>query len=64
METSASAAISALSNIGPSLREFGAFGNYSVLPGYVKVTLSFCMIAGRLEIFTLLIILLPGFWRR
>jgi trk system potassium uptake protein TrkH len=64
VETSISAAISALSNIGPGLGEIGATEDFSHFPGAVKLVLSFCMIAGRLEIFTVLVLILPGFWRR
>ncbi len=62
--TSLSAALSAMGNIGPALGEVGPTDNFSHLPAVVKVVLSLCMIAGRLEIFTLLVLLDPQFWRR
>jgi trk system potassium uptake protein TrkH len=34
------------------------------MPAHVKLVLSFCMLAGRLEVFTFLVLLQPGFWRR
>lgn len=62
--TSASAVLTALGNVGPGLGAVGPSETFSPLPGYAKLTLCFCMIAGRLEIFTLLVLLQPGFWRR
>jgi trk system potassium uptake protein TrkH len=62
--TAASAALTALGNVGPGLGAIGPFDDFSHLPGVVKLVLAFCMLAGRLEIFTLLVLLQPGFWRR
>lgn len=42
----------------------GVSGSYAALPATVKLLLTFDMLAGRLEIFTLLVLLLPSFWRR
>lgn len=64
LETAASAALTALGNVGPGLGSVGAFDNFAHFPQPLKILLSFCMLAGRLEVFTLLIILSPGFWRR
>ena len=63
--TSISGAASSLSNVGPGLgSEIGPNSNYSGLPNESKWLLSIGMILGRLEIFALLIIFLPSFWRR
>ena len=63
--TSISGAASSLSNVGPGLgSEIGPNSNYSGLPDKSKWLLSVGMILGRLEIFALLIIFLPSFWRR
>ena len=63
--TSISGAASSLSNVGPGLgSEIGPNSNYSGLPDESKWLLSIGMILGRLEIFALLIIFLPSFWRR
>ena len=63
--TSISGAASSLSNVGPGLgSEIGPNSNYSSLPNESKWLLSIGMILGRLEIFALLIIFLPSFWRR
>lgn len=64
LETSFSSAISAMGNIGPGLGQIGAFDNFAHYEPQLKVLLSVCMIAGRLEIFTLLVLLTPAYWRR
>lgn len=63
-EESIGSTVSAISNVGPSLGKIGGFGNYSELPVVCKWTLSFLMMTGRLEVFTVLTILLPGFWKQ
>jgi trk system potassium uptake protein TrkH len=62
--TAVSAALTALGNVGPGLGAVGPFDNFSHFPAAVKLVLSLCMLAGRLEIFTLLVLLAPAFWRR
>jgi trk system potassium uptake protein TrkH len=62
--TAVSAALTALGNVGPGLGEVGPFDNFTHLPSYAKLALSACMLAGRLELFTFLVLLQPGFWRR
>ena len=62
--TAMSAAFSAIGNVGPGLGEVGPTDTYAHFPAAVKATLTFCMLAGRLEIFTVLAILEPHFWRR
>ncbi len=64
LTTALSAGISAVSNIGPALGEVGPADHYAHFPSYVKLALSFCMIAGRLELFTVLVLLNPRFWRQ
>ena len=60
-----SAYASSLSNVGPGLgSEIGPNSNYSGLPDPSKWLLSVGMILGRLEIFAILIIFLPSFWRK
>jgi trk system potassium uptake protein TrkH len=63
LETSISVAFSVTANVGPALGAVGPGADYSHFPGYVKLGLSFCMLAGRLDIFTLLVLLQPKFWR-
>ncbi len=62
LETSFSAVISALSNIGPGLGDVGPVLNYSGLPDLAKITLSACMIVGRLEVMTVLVLFTREYW--
>ena len=62
--TSFSGVIACLSNIGPGLAKVGAVETYSHLPGIVKIVLSFCMVVGRLELYTVLLLFIPGLWRK
>ena len=57
------ATISCVGNIGPAFGDFGPTENYAAVPALGKWVLSFLMIAGRLEIFTVLILFAPAFWR-
>ncbi len=62
--TAFSAAASAISNVGPGLGEMiGPSGNYFLLDNGAKWILSLTMIIGRLEIFTVLVLLSINFWR-
>ena len=54
---------SALGNIGPALGNFGPVNNYAALPHLAQWWASFLMLIGRLELFTVLILLTPFFWR-
>ncbi len=54
---------SSLGNVGPALGEFGPVNNYAALPDLGKWWASFMMLLGRLELFTVLILLTPFFWR-
>ena len=62
--SSATAVIASLSNIGPGLGVVGPTGNYSAFSSFSKIVLSFCMIAGRLEFFPLLVLFTPSVWKR
>jgi trk system potassium uptake protein TrkH len=61
---SASAVIANLNNIGPGLGTVGATKNYGHFTWLTKLNFTFLMMVGRLEIFPVLVLLLPGFWRR
>ena len=62
--TSISASVTALSNVGPGLGPIiGPAGNFLPLPDTAKWLLSFGMLLGRLELFTVLVLLMPRFWR-
>jgi len=58
------AALSCIGNIGPAFGTMGPTENYAHVPALGKWVLSFLMVAGRLEIYTILILLAPTFWRR
>lgn len=58
--TNLTAVISAISNIGPGLALVGPIGNFSMFSHFSKIVLSICMLAGRLEIFPILIIATAG----
>ncbi len=60
--TAFSAVGACLNNLGPGLG--GVAENYAALDAHVKWGLIFAMLLGRLEIFTLLVLLTPAFWRR
>ena len=62
--TAMSGALTALANVGPGLGDIiGPAGNFSSLPDSAKWLLSAAMLLGRLELFTVLILLTPAFWR-
>jgi trk system potassium uptake protein TrkH len=61
--SSTSAVAASLSNIGPGFGMVGPVMNYSGLTALTKILLSFSMILGRLEIYTVLILLTPFFWK-
>ena len=61
--TSITAVAACMFNIGPGLGGVGPLDHYGHLPDLAKWVLSGCMIAGRLEFYTVLVILTPAFWR-
>ena len=61
--TAVSVALSVTANVGPALGSAAGDGGFAQFPDYTKLGLSFCMLAGRLDIFTLLVVLQPRFWR-
>ncbi len=63
-ETNASAAISCFNNIGPGFDVVGPAGNFSAYSDFSKYTLSVAMLLGRLEIYPLILALLPSTWSR
>lgn len=64
LTTAVSGAATAIANVGPGLGEvIGPAGNFAPLPEAAKWLLSFAMLLGRLELFTVLVLLVPAFWR-
>ena len=57
-------AFSCMSNTGLGAGITGFGGSYDMLPDAAKWVLSFLMLTGRLEIFTVLLLLAPSFWRK
>lgn len=62
--TALSAVAACLGNVGPGLGQVGPTLNYGFLTSVEKGVLMFCMLAGRLEIYSLVIIFFPAFWRK
>lgn len=60
--TAATASLSALNSIGPGLEGVGPAESFAWIHPFGKLTLSFCMLLGRLEIYSLLILFMPRFW--
>jgi len=63
LETSISAVAATLGNVGPGLGGVGPGFNYAGLPGAAKFILIICMWLGRLELFTVIMIFSPRFWK-
>ena len=62
--TALSGSASAISNVGPGLGEIiGPNGNFSDLPNFSKLSLSLGMLLGRLELFAVLVLFFPSFWK-
>lgn len=62
-ESAVGLSASSLGNVGPAFGDFGPVNNYAALPALGKWWASFLMLIGRLELFTVLILLTPFFWR-
>jgi len=64
LETAVTSVVATLGNIGPGLNAVGATQNFAAIPATGQVILSICMLLGRLELYTVLILFLPSFWRK
>jgi trk system potassium uptake protein TrkH len=62
--TAFTAVLASLNNIGPGLGMIGPTSNYSTLSDFQLWLCSFAMMIGRLELFTVLVLFSPGFWRK
>ncbi|MDA3904357.1 MAG: TrkH family potassium uptake protein [Desulfuromusa sp.] len=62
--SSASAVVACLANIGPGLGSVGPADNFAHVPVFGKSVLIVCMLMGRLELFTVLVLFFPSFWRK
>jgi len=63
-ETAIGATAATIGNIGPGIGNVGPVDNYAQIPLFGKWFLSFLMLLGRLELFTVLILFSPAFWKR
>ena len=64
LETSLTASASAIGNIGPGLGSIGPASNWGELTNITKLVSCFCMLLGRLEIFTVIVIFSKSFWTK
>lgn len=64
MVSAAASTIATLANIGPGLGSVGPTDNYAHIPTVGKFILSFCMLLGRLELYTVLVLFAPELWRK
>ncbi len=62
--TASTSVIATLGNIGPGLNAVGATQNYAAIPVTGQIILTLCMLLGRLELYTVLILFLPSFWKK
>lgn len=63
MITGSTAVIATLNNIGPGLGGVGPCQNFAGLPDLSRAVLIVCMVAGRLELYTIIIFLVPSYWK-
>ncbi len=63
LTTGITSSLATLGNIGPGFGAIGPTGDYAAFPDAAKFFFSFLMLAGRLEIYTVLILFTPAFWR-
>ena len=64
MITTSTAVLTAISNVGPGFEMVGPTGNFSAFSPLSKTVLSFCMLAGRLEIYPMLIMFSKSIWKK
>ena len=62
--TDITAALTLVGNIGAAFGRVGSGGDFSFFPHWAKIIFSFAMLAGRLELYTIVILCVPAFWRR
>ena len=64
LETNVTAVLACLNNIGPGLDVVGPMGNYAAFSWHSKLILTFDMLAGRLELFPMIMLFVPMAWKR
>lgn len=63
-KTASSSVATCMAGIGPGIGTVGPVSNYAHLPDAAKILLSVMMLLGRLEIFSVIILFTPAFWKR
>ena len=63
LTTSLTAVLASLFNIGPGLGDVGPVDNYAFFDPFSKMWLSLLMVMGRLELYSILVLCVPSFWR-
>lgn len=63
-ETSVGSVVTCIGNIGPGIGEVGPADNFSEIPAFGKWYLSFLMLLGRLELFTIIVLFSSAFWKK
>ena len=56
--------LASISNVGPALGSLGPAGNYAAVPHLAKLVMCFLMLAGRLEVYTVMVLFCPSLWRK
>jgi trk system potassium uptake protein TrkH len=64
IQTAGSASVTCLSNVGPGFSAVGPMANFASIPDAGKAILTLLMLVGRLELYTVLAIFMPAFWRK
>ena len=64
METTFSAVVACVNNIGPGFDAVGPAASFGALSGFSKLVLTVAMLIGRLEIYPILILMAPGIWKK
>jgi trk system potassium uptake protein TrkH len=64
MVSSFAAVTACIGNIGPGIGSVGPTENYAHMPGAAKWVLTLCMLLGRLEIYTIVVLFVPEYWRK
>ena len=62
--SSVTGALSMVGNVGPAFGVLGPTSNYGALPAFVKLWYCFAMLAGRLELYTMVIFFMPSYWKK
>ena len=62
--TTSTSILTTITNTGPGFEIVGPTGNFSVFSGLSKIVLSFCMLAGRLELYPMLILFSKSIWKK